>query len=271
MIKKNEKIKFGSTIFYQDELNDDFETTNLKRISIPDDFKFVHKGKLYNFWANLLYFGAAVPVLGLISIFAGIKVKGKENLKELNKEGCFIYSNHTSFFDVFDNQVLVFPFKKTHILGYTDALSNKLLKVVTPMLGHIPIPDSPKTFKKFQESLEYYVLKKNRNVLIYPEAHIWPYYTKIRPFISTSFKYPAKLNRPVLPITACYRKSKFSSKAKITLYIGKPIYPKLDLNVNENKEYLRNECYNTMVETAKKYSTYEYIKYIKKESFGDEK
>ena len=43
------------------------------------------------------------------------------------------------------------------------------------------------------------------------------------------------------------------------------------VSVNENKEYLRDECYNTMVETAEKYSTYEYIKYIKKESNDDKK
>ncbi len=264
MIKKTDKITYGKTIYYTDELKDDFEKTNLKRIAIPENFKFQHTNWFYNLCSNILYFVFAVPILRIICLFGGIKVKGKENLKELNGEGCFIYSNHTSFFDVFDNQVLVFPFKKTHILGYTDALSNKLLKVVTPMLGHIPIPDSPRTFRKFQESMEYYVLKKNHNVLIYPEAHIWPYYTKIRPFISTSFKYPAKLNRAVLPITACYRKSKLSNKAKITLYIGKPIYPKLDLSVNENKEYLRDECYKTMCETAKKYSTYEYVKYVKK-------
>ena len=101
--------------------------------------------------------------------------------------------------------------------------------------------------------------------MIYPEAHIWPYYTKIRPFVSASFKYPAKLKAPIIPITNCVRKSKLSKKPKITMYIGKPVYPQDNLSVNENKDYLRDECYKVMCETAAKYSTYEYIKYVKGE------
>lgn len=269
MLKKDKKFKFGTTIYYEDELNDDFEKTNLTRIEIPDDFAY-NQGKVYRFFSSLFYFAVAVPILWLVTLFYGIKVKGKKNLKKLNKESCFFYSNHTSFLDVFDVQVRVTPFQRTDILGYSDSLSNKFLGWITKVLGYMPIPDSPKTFRKFQKALEERVTKLNHNILIYPEAHIWPYYTDIRPFISTSFKYPAKLNRPIVPITACYRKSKFSKKAKITLYVSEPIYPQEYLSVNENKEYLRDECYKEMKRVSSKYSTYKYVNYVKKEGNDNE-
>ena len=270
MVKKDKKLAYNSTIYYEDELNDDFEKTNLERIPVPEDFKYVHKNRFYLFFSNCLYFGIAVPILALVSKCYGVKVKGRKNLKKLNGKGCYIYSNHTSFLDVFDITVLLFPFRKTHILGYSDSLSNKFLRFITPLLGYMPIPDSPRVFRNFSKALEHYTSDKNHNILIYPEAHIRPFYTKIRPFISTSFKYPAKLNAPVLPVTACYRKSKLSKHAKITLYIDEPIFPKDDLILNENKEYLRDECYKKMCETAAKYSTYEYVHYVKKDK-EDEK
>ncbi len=270
MLKKDKKLKYGSTVYYEDELNDDFEKTNLNRIDIPEDFEYNYKSKVSRFFSNCLYFGIAVPILWVVTHCYGIKVKGKENLKKLNGEACFFYSNHTSFLDTFDVQVRVSPTKRTDILGYSDSLSNKFLGWITKALGYMPIPDSPKTFRKFQNSLEERVYKMNHNVLIYPEAHIWPFYNDIRPFISTSFKYPAKLNRAVVPVTACYRKSKISKHAKITLYVSEPIFPQEYLSVNENKEYLRDECYKEMKRVSEKYSTYKYVNYVKKEGSDNE-
>lgn len=269
MLKKDKKFKFGTTVYYEDELNDDFEKTNLKRVEIPEDFNY-NKGKVYRFFSNAFYFGIAIPILYLITHCYGIKIKGKENLKKLNGENCFFYSNHTSFLDVLDIQTRVSPGRRTDILGYSDSLSNKFLGAITQFLGYMPIPDSPKTFRKFQKALEERVTKLNHNIIIYPEAHIWPFYTDIRPFISTSFKYPAKLNRPIVPVTACYRKSKISKRAKITLYISEPIYPQEYLSVNENKEFLRDECYKEMKRVTQKYSTYKYVNYVKKEGNENE-
>lgn len=262
-VKKEEKIHFGKVFYYQDELNDDFEETNLKRIELPDNYKYTHKNIFYKALSWFVYYFLAFPILSLVSILGGVRFKGRKNLKGMHKKGCFVYANHISFFDVFDIQANVFLFKRTNILGYTDALSNKLIAKIVPLIGYRPIPDKISNYKSFMQDLEYET-KKGHNTLIYPEAHIWPYYTKIRPFVSASFKYPAKLNAPIIPITNCVRKSKLSKKPKITMYIGKPIFPKKDLNINENKEYLRDECYKIMCETAEKYSNYEYVKYVKR-------
>ena len=263
----------GHVFYYQDELNDDFEKTKtLKRIDLPEGYKRIHTNPFFKAFSFWIYWLVAKPVLHIICFFAGIKVKGRENIKKVKKAGqaAFIYMNHTSFWDMIINQVSVVTRKRCNIIGYTDALTlPKPIKLIVEGLGFIALPSSVSDYRKFSEALEYYQ-KKKRFTVIFPEAHVWPYYTKIRPFISTSFKYPAKLNAPIVPVVSCFTKKKFSDKPKITIYIGEAIYPKKELSVNENKEYLRNECYKWMSETAEKYSTYNYYVYKKKEDDLDE-
>lgn len=102
------------------------------------------------------------------------------------------------------------------------------------------------------------------SVTIFPEAHIWPYYTKIRPFGAASFKYPVKLQVPVFCITHCYRKRKFGKRPRIVSFVDGPFYPDQSLPVGEATQKLRDQIYATMCERAEKYSDYAYADYIRK-------
>lgn len=259
----------GHIFYYKDELNDDFEKTKtLKRIELPKDYKYIHTNIFFRAFAFWLYWFVALPVLGLITLFGGISVKGKDKIKKLKKEGGFgayFYMNHTSFWDMIVIQVRVAGFKRCNIIGYTDTLTlPRLVRFFAIALGFVPLPSSLKDFRKFEECLKD-TKDKKRFMIIFPEAHVWPYYTKIRPFIATSFKYPAKLEVPAVPLVTCYTKRRFSKKPKITIRVGDPVYPKKELSLNENKDYMRNECYKTMCDIASKYSTYSYYVYKKVE------
>ena len=266
MLLKDEKIKKGDIIYYSDPLNDDFEKNKLERKDLPKNFKYIRKNIFFRLSSFLIYFLIAKPILGLICLCLGVKVKGRENLKKVHKQGAFLYMNHTSFLDVLTIQVMVVRFKRAKIIGYTDSLDLPfLLKWLTLLLGFIPLPSSIRDLRKFEEGLVQDVTKDKKDIIIFPEAHIWPYCTDIRPFVAGSFKYPAKLNAPAIPLVTCFRKSKLSSKPKATIYVLKPVYPKEALSVNENRDYLRDECFNQMKEAAKKYNSYEYVKYVYKE------
>jgi hypothetical protein len=56
------------------------------------------------------------------------------------------------------------------------------------------------------------MLSKKPGIMIFPEAHIWPYSTHIRPFGDESFVYPAELGAPVLAIATTYRPRKIFKK-----------------------------------------------------------
>ena len=131
------------------------------------------------------------------------------------------------------------------------------------MLGAIPVPGDKVSMRNFLEIIKKHI-KKGHSITIYPEAHIWPYYTKIRPFKSVSFAYPVDLKKPVFCMTNTYQAyGKNNDKIKIVTYIDGPFFVNEDLPKKEQKQELRDRVYNCMVERSKN-SNIEYIKYCKK-------
>ena len=138
----------------------------------------------------------------------------------------------------------------------------KGLKTIVEMLGAIPIPSNKQAMKNFLETIEKRI-KKGHSITIYPEAHIWPYYTKIRPFKSVSFKYPVKLQKPSFCMTNTYQSyGKNKNKVKIVSYIDGPFFPDQGLSLKEQQEDLRNKIYDAMVERSQN-SNIEVIKYVR--------
>lgn len=264
MTKEWKKTKI---IEWSDELNDDFGELGIDRPPLKKEYPYKRTNIINYFFSNILYYCIALPVFWLIAFFKGVKVENRKNLKMLYHGGAFIYSNHVSFLDVFKIASPVCYGKRVNILGYTDTTSMPIVRNLARALGYLPVPLAGdfENLSRLCDATKFYINKK-QHILIYPEAHIWPYYTKIRNFKDTSFAYPAMFNAPVLPVTTVWRKSKISKKPKQTLIVGTPIYPNEKLSLNLNRKYLRDECYKQMVEASESRTQYEYIKYIHKES-----
>ena len=138
----------------------------------------------------------------------------------------------------------------------------KGMKNLVQMLGAIPIPIKRNGMKNFLNTIKKRI-KQGHSITIFPEAHIWPYYTKIRPFKSVSFKYPAELNVPVFCATNTYQAyGKNNKKLRIVMYIDGPFLPDMSLSLKERQEDLRNKVYEVMCQRSKN-SNVEVIKYIK--------
>lgn len=190
------------------------------------------------------------------------KYVGKENIKKYRKQGIFIYSNHTQpFSDTFTPSVAVYPTRNFLIVN-PENISMKGSGWIVEMLGAIPVPGDLDSTKNFIDRIKNRI-EKGYSISIYPEAHIWPYYTGIRNFKSVSFKYPVKLNRPSFCITNTYQKD--GKKVKMISYIDGPFYPNKELKPKEAQEELRNKVYEKMLERSKN-SNVEVIQYIKKEN-----
>ena len=192
-----------------------------------------------------------------------LKYIGKEKLKQCKSEGYFIYANHTqAFADTFIPSVGNYP-KRNFLIVNPANVSIKGAGHLIEMLGAIPTPDNKTAMKNFLKVIEKRIRNKN-SITIYPEAHIWPYYTKIRNFKDVSFKYPVQLQVPSFCMTNTYRAyGKNKEKIKIVTYIDGPFYPNKELNKKEAQKELRDRIYKQMVERSKN-SNVEYIKYIKK-------
>ena len=256
-------MKQEKTIYYKDELNEEFSTAKIVPRKIDENYKYIHKSVIWNAIAFLLRNVLSVPIKFLYAkIKFKIKYVGKEKLKPYKKQGYFIYGNHTQIFaDTFITSNTNYP-KKNFFIVNPENVSMKFLGNIVEMLGAIPIPSNKEAMKNFLEVIEKRI-KDGNSVTIFPEAHIWPYYTKIRPFKTVSFKYPVQLNVPTFSVTNTYQSyGKNNDKIKIVTYIDGPFFPDKNLTKAEQKQDLRNQIYNKMVERSQK-SNIEYIKYEK--------
>lgn len=251
-------------IYYNDELNDEFSIPKIEARVIDENYKYKHN-IIWDFCSYIIQNFISMPIKILYQkIKFRLKYVGKDKLKKCKDQGYFIYVNHTQpFADTFIPSVANYP-KRNFLLVNPVNISLKGTGTLVEMLGAIPIPGNVEATKNFLNMINERIKKKS-SITIYPEAHIWPYYTKIRPFKSVSFKYPVKLDTPVFCMTNTYQSyGKKNNKIKIVTYIDGPFLPNKNLQIKERQQDLRDRVYEQMVERSKN-SNIEHIKYIKGE------
>lgn len=250
------------TVYY-DSYNDDFAGTDIKTKAVEADFPYIHQNILWKASEFCLYHIIARPLVWLISKFwLGVRINGREKLKELDSP-FFLYGNHTHLLDVFVPN-MVTRNRKAHVVASADTVSIKGLRTVVQMLGAMPVPSTLRGMVNFRKAVRHNY-ENGHCIAIYPEAHIWPYCSFIRPFSETSFTYPAELNAPVVAMVTTYRKRKgifaFSAKPAMTVTLSKPIYPRAELSRKEQAKDLRDKVFEFMNSTAETIDSVEYIRY----------
>lgn len=251
-------------IYYSDELNEEFSEAQITPRVVDHDFPYFH-GKIWNFCSLVIQNVLSMPVKYLYAkLKFRIQYVGREKLEKYRNNGYFIYGNHTQpFADTFIPSLGNYP-KRNFFIVNPENISMPGLGKLVELLGAIPIPCDTGGMKHFIGSVEDKI-KRRFSVTIYPEAHIWPYYTGIRPFKAVSFQYPVKLKCPVFALTNTYhRRGKSGGKVKIVTYIDGPFFADEELNPREARRKLRDQVYRCMLERSKD-SDYEYIEYRRKE------
>ena len=262
------------TIYYKDELNDEFSEAKITPRKIDEKYKYNHS-IIWEFFSYVIQNIISMPIKTLyLKIKFHHKYIGKEKLKNI-KTGCYIYANHTQpFADSFIPSVAIYP-KRNFLIVNPENVSIKPWGWLIELLGAIPVPGNTKSARNFLERIKNRI-DKNYSISIYPEAHIWPYYIGIRNFKDVSFKYPVEHNVPSFSVTNTYikrkdknknktkHKNKENEKVNMITYIDGPFFPDQNLSKKEAQKKLRNEIYNKMLERSKN-SNIEIIRYIKEE------
>jgi len=254
--------------YYKDEVNDDFASTNGKidRDTVNGDYKYSHPSIWWKIGVFFAYRLFATPLVWLYTkIWLGIRVKNRQAMR--NVKGCFVYMNHTqNIADAFSPTILSFP-KRAYVVTGSEAVSIKGIRVLVALLGAIPLPSALSAYRNFDDKLKE-AMEENASVMIYPEAHIWPYCNFIRDFPDKSFSYPCRLNAPVIAAVTVYRQRKIFKNLHphITVYLSDPLFPDASLPEKQARRKLRDEAYDFMSRTAKEQNSYEYVRYIKRES-----
>lgn len=259
-----ERRKPIKTVYYTDERSDEFSAPVIQAKVIDETYAYAPAGKWWRVKRFIAYRLIAMPVaflyckIGLRSSFRNLRV-----LREAEGKGCFVYGNHTQqIADAFLPNLALCP-RQVYVIVHPDNVSMPVLGRVTPYLGALPLPSNLKAMRNFTAAIGQRV-GEGACVMVYPEAHIWPYYTGIRDFPATSMKYPVELNAPSFALTTTYRSRRFSRRPRTVTYLDGPFYPDETLPRRQRAQELRERIHAVMVERSRE-SDCEYIRYVKKE------
>ncbi|MCD7882703.1 MAG: hypothetical protein LUI87_03190 [Lachnospiraceae bacterium] len=254
-------VKQGGTTYYYRDYTDDFVESAHQDQTLPEDYRWIHKNIFYRLISAVLYCAALIFALLYGRFVLHIRVENRKVLKKAQKTGCFLYGNHTQpMGDVFGPALYCFPMRISAIASPSN-LGIPVIGKLLPMLGGLFIPDSMGQMKRFMEAVQYYVGKK-RCIVIYPEAHVWPWCTFIRPFQATAFRFPVLYHVPAFCMTTTYQQRKHGSKPKIVVYIDGPFFAEPGKNKREQQMELHDRIHACM-ESRSRMSTCEYIRYQK--------
>lgn len=256
-------------IYYHDELNDEFSTAQITPKVIDGNYNYDDSG-LWGKIGHVVWYRIIVRPLAFV--FLKLKFRHKvvnlESLQKAGSKGFFLYGNHTNAVaDAFIPTRVCYP-RDAYVIVHPNNVSMPVLGKITPCLGAIPLPDDMNAARNFINAIQTKI-QQNKGVMIYPEAHIWPYYTRIRPFKDASFRYPVQFGTPVFCFTNTYVKRKHSATPRIITYVDGPFYADTTLTSKEQKKQLRDQVYNTMIERSAN-NNVELIKYVRAEEDKDD-
>ena len=242
---------------YSDPLNDDFAGTNITTCRVGKEFRFVRSSLLWRAVSFVVYYVIAFPIVWLVArLYLGLRFENKKVLRQLRGKGFFLYGNHTQILDAFLPAIAAFP-RRAYIVAGPDVVSIPGIKHLVMMLGALPIPTEMSAMRGFLDaiSLRY---RQNACVAMFPEAHIWPYYT-------ASFRYPVKENAPAVAMVVTYRKRKglfrFLKRPAITVSFSEIMMPDRSLTPRKAQRALRNRALAFMEAVAGSKDQICYIRY----------
>ena len=173
-------------IYYKDEHNDEFSSAKITPKKIDGGYKYIRNRFLSGFLYNIV----ARPLAYIyVKLKYAQKTVGRQKLKPYGKKGVFIYGNHTQAGgDPLIPNVFCYP-KKVYFIVHPNNVSMPFFGGFMPYLGALPLPDNMAAYRNFLSATEQRI-DEGASVVIYPEAHIWPYCSFIRSFPDKSFSYP---------------------------------------------------------------------------------
>ncbi|MBQ9133171.1 MAG: 1-acyl-sn-glycerol-3-phosphate acyltransferase [Clostridia bacterium] len=246
---------------YYRSFTDDFIEAKEQDYAIPDGYKWVRSSLGARIASAVLYGAAAVFSSVYCRLCLHMHIENAHVLRQAKKSGAFIFANHTQpLGDVFIPALAALP-RRVYVVVSPANLSIPVVGKLLPYLGALPLPDSMQGMREFHAAMEQRLAEK-KYIVIYPEAHVWEYYTGIRPFPDTAFGYPVKFDNPVYAVTVTYQKRRFGKKPKMTVYADGPFYADRSLPPRGQAKALHDTVYAAM-QTRSKASNCEYIRYAK--------
>lgn len=249
--------------WYTDE-TEDFAGGSKAPYAVPPDYVFIHRSLLWRAAAFIVYRLIMTPVAFIYChLWLRLRLVDRRTQKPARGQGCFFYANHTLLIgDAFVPSLAWFP-KRVYVVVSPANLAVKGTRHFLQMSGALPIPENLTAFRHFRQAVTERI-REGHGVAVYPEAHVWPYYTGIRPFSSRSFCFPAESGAPVYVSTSTFQKRRFGKRPRVTVYLDGPFYADPALSRREAEKELRDRVCAVLCDRSRN-STYCAVEYKKKE------
>ena len=255
--------------YYESEEDDPIKTSEQEKkikVGLPEGYEFIPKNPFKKIYSAILFRGFWIFGQWYERHYWQVKIYGRDKLKKARGKGYVLYANHTNpFHDVFGPAVSV----DRRIFTVISPVNLKIPGIgkYLPYIGGLPLGGTLEEKIAFNDAVDER-LRQKKCLVIYPEAHLWPYHTGIRKFPAgdKSFKYAVRNNLPIYTMTTTYHKRKNTKRdlPRMDIYIDGPFYPDPKKSEDENRAELAGKAYDSMVKYSKK-STYDYFRYIKKD------
>lgn len=204
---------------------------SVMRERVDENYKYVHKNIFWRAYSSTLRFIAKLILPPLVKIMYGYKIKGVKNMKKVRGRGAMLIGNHAHTFDAGLICTRCTMFRKTRFVMLAEILSIPLAGKLVVGLGGHPIADTVAGARKSYRVL-CDTLKKNKLVVMFPEASLHPYCTKLRPFNDGAFRIAFSNKVPIVPFVFTFKQKQKKNKVKSLMYLNvlEPIEPNLELN-----------------------------------------
>lgn len=260
-IPKSERV-----FYYESEEDDPIQTAEQEKkieVGLPEGYEFIPKGVFKKLYGAVLFWGFKLFGQYYERIYWKAKFHGRKKLKEAKGKGYVIYANHTHpFHDVFGPALMA----NRRIFTIISPVNLKVPGVgkFLPYIGGLPLGKTTEEKKAFNEAVDKRLAQK-KCLVIYPEAHLWPYYTGVKKFPAgdKSLKYAVRNNVPIYTMTTTYHKRKRGELPRMDVYLDGPFWPDTSKDEAEARADLARKAYDSMVKWSKK-SSYKYFDYKKR-------
>ena len=192
-----------------------------------------------------------------------LKIEGKDNLKQV--DNAIRVSNHVMLLDTMINFQVAFGHRH-YMTGAAFQLKKGIFSKFFRAAGFLPLASSIKAMSNLDKSITDIYEKGNSVVTFYAEQAMWEKYENSRPLKKGAFHYAVKNNVPVVMTVILFRqptwiRRKLGIKKDCTVRICPPIYPRSDLGVKENIEYMQKATQEMYDRTVCDFYGYDYDKY----------
>ena len=123
-MKENKKNIPRKTIYYENELTDDFAKMGIEIKPLRENYRYIHRGPLWRLFSFILYRIIGQPLAWLYTKIVPLhRFKNKKAILKVGISGAYVYANHTNFIlDAFLPN-LIRHFRRGYIVVGPDTMS----------------------------------------------------------------------------------------------------------------------------------------------------